>query len=85
MPFLRNYGIDNVGGMVDFLVEEGRWKKGKGGIKTGPDLDDLELDRDELVANIETNGLEGKVKRACRAAWLAIEKECATDRKPRYT
>lgn len=85
MPFLRNYGIDNVGGMVDFLVEEGRWKKGKGGIKTGPDLDDLELDRDELVANIEANGLEGKVKKACRACWLAIEKECATDRKPRYT
>lgn len=83
MPFYRSVGIDNTGGMVDYLVEEGHWKKTKAGI-LAPEINSL-ASRDSLIQKIEAAGLESKVRKACRACWQAIEAECAVERKPRYT
>lgn len=82
MPFYRSVGIDNVGGMVDYLVEEGHWKKSKVGIAA----DDLghTMSREDLIQFIEENNHERVVAKACRACWQAVERKCSITRKPRY-
>jgi RecA/RadA recombinase len=83
MPFYRSVGIDNVGGMVDYLVEEGYWKKTAKGIDSG--LACGPVGRDALIQYIEENDLEKQVAKACRACWQEIEKKCSVTRKPRYS
>lgn len=82
MPFYRSVGIDNVGGMVDYLLEEGYWKK------SGKDIvaDELGVTktREDLIKSIEENNLEKKVAVACRKCWQNVERKLSIERKPRY-
>lgn len=81
-PIYHGLGIDDIGSCVDFLIEEGHWKKdGK-----GHEAHELMLSgtREALIAGIEEDGLEGKVRALTQQVWSAIEAQCVPDRKPRY-
>lgn len=85
MPFYFNYGVDEIGGCIDYLVDERHWKK-KNGLIYAEELE-LSLKKDALIEQIQEDGSEGVVRKAVQRCFLAIEaaKRKAVHRKPRYT
>lgn len=81
VPTFFSVGVDDVGGCVDFLVEEGHWKKAGGidarefGVK-GP--------REKVVKAVEDGGKEGRLRKLVRQVWDDIESKCVLVRKNRY-
>lgn len=82
-PIFYSVGIDDIGGMVDYLVAEGKWAKKKGGYI---DADDLGLSkrRDDLIAEIEDKEMEDDVKMVVAETWEEIEAACEVSRKSKY-
>jgi recA bacterial DNA recombination protein len=83
-PVYDDYGVDDVGSMVDWLVEEGFWarEKGKQIITTeDPFVDGI---RDKVIRHIEENNLEGALKKVAQECWIELEGATETKRKPRY-
>jgi RecA/RadA recombinase len=82
IPIYWSHGIDDIGGMIDWLVEEGHWKKGKGGI----DASELKFKghRENLVSHIESGNLERDLKLVVTQVWKDIEEQCSIKRKKRY-
>lgn len=81
-PFYTDYGFDDIGGNIDFLLEGKRWKKHKG-IITAPDLD-LKLSRSGLIKTIEEDELDFEVKSAVADLWNEIETKKKPNRRARY-
>jgi recombination protein RecA len=78
-----DYGIDDVGSCVDFLVDEvGFWEK-KGNTIQATGLN-LEATREKLIREIETQGLEKDLREMVGKAWLDREEKIKLDRKKRY-
>lgn len=83
-------GIDDIGSMVDFMLAEGFWKKkgqtvyaeGLGIEGTRPASRDV--DAGSLVAQIEEQNLEHKLKVLVAQAWKEIEESLRLRRKPRF-
>lgn len=98
VPIYYGFGIDDVGSCVDFLIEEGHWRKVKrkndsseaedDGKKKRSIYDAKELlfqgTRNEIVSYVEEEGLENKVRQATAKLWQDIETECLPNRKRRY-
>lgn len=82
VPIYHSSGIDDVGSLVDWLVEEGRWSKVRGVI-SAPELDFLGKAED-LVRHVEAAGLESRLKEVAQAHWDEIEAACRVERKSRY-
>jgi RecA/RadA recombinase len=75
-------GIDDIGSMVSFLLEQKHWKSG-----SWIDADDLGLrenGKDRLIRAIEDMGLEQKLKRIVQAVWNKREDKLQLNRKSRY-
>lgn len=89
LPFHRAHGFDEIGSLVDYCVEEGRWEAtGKEGadskkIITAPDFS-FSGSREDLIQKIETDGLETELRLIVSEVWREIEAACAVVRKPRY-
>ncbi len=81
-PIYFDYGIDDVGSMVDWLLEEKFWKKDKQTINTAGDF--INATRDKLIKHIEENNLEDGLIGIVAEGWREIENEIKTNRKPRY-
>lgn len=81
IPIYHSFGIDDVGSCVDYLIDEGYWKKGdeikaKGlGIKGS---------RKKLIRIIEHKGLEKDLRELVGDVWNEIEDACVIKRKKRY-
>jgi len=96
VPFHRTLGFDDVGGCVDFLVEEGHWKgpKKDKGLFAKKDKDapkqieapefEFTGGREDLVRLIESADAEDELRRLVQAVLDDIDKGCAVVRKPRY-
>lgn len=93
IPIYYDLGIDDVGSCVDYLIGEGAWRKIKDKQqetgKQAPkryDAKDLLLHgtRNELISQIEEDGLEDKLRVLTGKVWQQIEAECAPQRKRRY-
>jgi RecA/RadA recombinase len=82
VPIYHSYGIDNVGSMVDYLVEEKHWKKSKGGIKA-PEFD-FKGHRDKLIKHIEEEDCVPELKTLTQRVWQEIEEAVAIKRRSRY-
>lgn len=101
VPIYPSYGIDDIGSMIDFLVEDGWWKKGKGrkrgeaapegeegsGIAAGELLGDgLSGSRESLIALCdESNKNRETLIKTVKKAWDRIQEENAVKRTPRYS
>lgn len=82
MPFLKTVGIDNVGGCIDYLVDEGHWKKSGKGVAAKEF--GVTKDREALVHYVEENGLERKLGLLVKTVFNEIMSECTPERKRRY-
>jgi RecA/RadA recombinase len=75
-------GIDDIGSMVSFLLEQKHWKSG-----SWIDANDLgmrENGKDKLIRAIEDMGLEQKLKRIVQVIWNKREDKLQLGRKSRY-
>lgn len=79
----NDFGVDDLGDCVDFLIEEGHWKKTKGIIKA-EELDGFTGDRETLIKYIEETDSENQLRKIVQKAWNQIEQEVSIQRKPRY-
>lgn len=78
-----DYGVDNIGSCIDFLVDEGFWKK-SGQKINAVDLG-FELARTKLIDEIEKDPeLEQKLTQTTAEAWKEIEDDLRLDRRPKY-
>lgn len=95
IPIYYELGIDDIGSMVDYLILEKHWqvvekskpvegeKKSKKKVYDAKELL-FKGSRDKIIAYIEEEDLEGKVRDVTATLWKTIEEECAPKRKPRY-
>jgi len=84
-PIFYDYGIDDLGSCVDFLITYKHWKKvpNTSKIDTGVDFG-IEDSREELIGEIEDQEAEEEVLLLVQKIWNEVEKETEIDRKPRY-
>ena len=96
IPIYYDYGMDDVGSCVDFLIEEGHWRKAKKK-KDGEDTNDetkkklyeapellFSGSREQIVRYVEEEGMERKLRELAAKLWEEIEAECVSHRKKRY-
>ena len=86
LPFHRAHGFDEVGSLIDYCVEEDRWKTEGKDEKKIIHASDFSFDgtREELIQKIESEGLENDLRLLAAQVWREIEAACAVVRKPRY-
>lgn len=87
--FYYEYGIDNVGGNVDYLYDLRTPDKGELSKKAAKtlDWDGTEYSRSSLIAYIEENNLEGELEQRVITKWKAIEEKAGEEiagRKKRF-
>lgn len=84
-PIYYATGIDDIGGMVDFLVYWKFWPKDKGGfIDASDDFDDMRKRREDLVKWLEENNLRRDLEDVVEVAWKSIENKADVERKVKY-
>lgn len=85
VPMYWSYGIDDIGGCVDWLVSEKRWKKNKAGMIAvdglGPEFVGR---REQVVRHIEQGDLYDDLIDLVTEVWREIEVACVVERQPRY-
>uniref|UniRef100_A0A6M3IMW0 Putative RecA n=1 Tax=viral metagenome TaxID=1070528 RepID=A0A6M3IMW0_9ZZZZ len=83
-PIYYDYGVDDIGSCVDFLVSEKAWiKSGTGKIDAGTLR--ISATRDKLIRAIEDkDSFVYKMKKEVAAVWKGIEDSLRLDRKPKY-
>jgi RecA/RadA recombinase len=80
---VRNeYGVDDIGSQIDWLVENKYWKKPQKKIKAVEF--DIEVVRNDLITHIEENNLEKELQKITGKAWLKKEATVKPNRKPRF-
>lgn len=80
----QDYGIDDIGSCIDFMVKEKLWKKtGEGRINAREDFGIVGTQK-ELVKHVEKNDLERRLRSLVRHGWEDIEDRLRLKRKPRY-
>lgn len=80
-PLYYDYGIDDLGSCIDFLVKEKVWTPVKKSIDAG-ELGIMSFDK--LVKHIEENGLLGKIRNVVEAKHLEIEEKIKLNRMKKY-
>lgn len=79
-----SYGVDDIGSCIDFLIEEGEWKK-KGRYISTDLFPDVNTSRDDLIRFIEEDP-EALVslQKKCESVWKEILEACSLQRKSKY-
>lgn len=92
IPIYYDLGIDDIGSCVDFLIAEKHWGLVRGAESTGRrkggriDAHDIMIEgsRKQIIAYIEEEDLEEKVRQITAKVWAEIEEACKPNRKKRY-
>lgn len=87
IPIYYDYGIDDIGSCIDFLIREKRWlKKAAGLIDCKKDLPGKEkpLRRSTLIQWIESENLQQHLQSLVQTVWDEVEEACSEKRIPRY-
>lgn len=84
VPFLRKLGLDDMGSLVAYLLDEGHWEKNKSGKISAPEFK-YEGTADALIGHIENEGAERELQLLVGDVWQRIEAACAPARKSRYS
>ncbi len=82
IPIYHSYGIDDIGSCVDYLIQEGHWKKNKNSIVATEF--NMQETRDKLIKRIEKKGAEKELRSLVGQVWNYIEDQCKLNRKKRY-
>lgn len=83
VPIHNSYGIDDITGCIDFIIEEGHWKMHKGGQLDAPEFQ-FTGTRVALVRKIIEEGLETDLRVVTQEVWDLIEGSLVLNRPPRY-
>ena len=83
VPIFYDYGLDDIGSCIDFLISEGWWESSKSGMITAKEFDII-CQRTKLINTIEEKNLIGKLQRVTAACWMDIETRLKIDRKPKF-
>jgi RecA/RadA recombinase len=81
-PLYYDYGLDDLGSCVDFLVTEKVWNNAKKSIDAG---EWGTMTQSKLIQHIEENALQNKVKSLVQDKWLEIEEKIKLKRLKKYT
>lgn len=81
IPIYHSFGIDDIGSCIDYLIDEGEWKKGKEINAKGLGI---KGSRNKLIRLIERNNLEKDLRELVADVWNEIEEACIIKRKRRY-
>lgn len=81
-PIYFDYGIDDTGSMIDFLIEEKVWKKDGHSFDTGSDFGKIS-EKDLIEETVRKEGRE-KLVGIVKGVWDEIESEISTDRPAKY-
>ena len=82
VPIYYALGFDDVGGCIDYLLDENHWKQ-TGQTIIAPEFD-FEGTKTKLIDIIEGGKLETKLRSIVQKVWDEIETACDPGRKPRY-
>jgi RecA/RadA recombinase len=82
VPFFPSHGLDDTGASVKYLLEEGHWKKGSGGV-TAPEFT-FKGSEEKLIAHIEAEDGERALHLLAQKVWNGVQDGCAVPRKRRY-
>ncbi len=83
MPILYSYGIDNTDANIDYLIEEGTWKK-SGGKIAAEGITNNPMFKTDLIEYIERKGKQRRLRRLVAKTWRDIQEGCATTRVNKY-
>jgi len=79
-----DYGIDDVGVNIDFLIDADVFEKKEGGRLISSSDFEIEATKERLINHIEKNNLETKLSRLVGKAWHDIEESFKLNRKNKY-
>jgi hypothetical protein len=83
IPIIAGYGFDDIGGCVDWLVENEHWNKGKK--ITAPEFSEVPLGREKLIQTIEeTKNGHYRLQELVGEVWNELRESLKPKRKPRY-
>lgn len=81
VPIYYDYGIDDIGSCVDYLISMGTWKKSGTKINTPFGLHT----REKVISTIEGDEKKiAKLKSIVQSTWDSFENSIKTNRKPRF-
>lgn len=82
VPLYHSSGLDDVGGCIKWLIDEGHWQ----GTKTKVKAPEFKFSGtiEELVSKIQERGRESKLFNLSRKVWREIESKCQVPRKNKY-
>lgn len=84
IPIYHSVGVDDIGGCIRWLIEEGHWTGNKERTKvTAPEFG-FNGSVEKLVSQIEEQKQERKLRRLVMEVWEEIEAGCVVERKSRY-
>lgn len=84
-PIYYDTGIDDIGGMVEFLITWRFWPKRSGGMVDASGDFDCEIMRKEtLIRWLEENDLREDLEQVVEAAWAELQALVAVKRKNKY-
>jgi len=83
-PIYDAMGIDDVGGMISWLVDVGRWKKSKSGIIECGDDFELKARLKPLAEKFRTLEWVDDLKFVVEDAWRAVQSKVSENRSPVY-
>jgi len=81
IPIYHSFGIDDIGSCIDYLIDEGHWKRGKEINAKGLGI---KGSRNQIIRRIEKEGLEKDLHELVSEVWNSIEEACVIKRKKRY-
>ena len=82
VPIYHSYGMDDMGSCVDYLIDEGHWKKIKGKYRAKEFK--INGTRDAIIRYIEKHELEKDLRSIVGDVWDEVEEACNLKRKRRY-
>ena len=85
-PIYYETGIDDIGGMVDWMCDFGEWSRDRNGnIDSGADVGAPgKLSREKLIAGIERHKQRKTLEALVAGAWVDFEKKLAVKRESKY-
>lgn len=83
-PILWSVGIDDLGGVVEFLIDEKEFKKPRGSKNITADAFDFQGTPEKLIQHIESTGQQKELRKLAAKVWNDIDEACQVERSPRY-
>lgn len=84
LPIYWASGFDDVGGMVNWLIDWKFWKESGDVVETGGFINENSADVEGTIKRIESEGLENQLKQLVTDKWQEVAKAVAVGRKNKY-